>query len=101
MTRRFRPGTVRQASITYCAVLPVSLVLNEIVDPLIASWPRLAVLVFNATVLVAALNWLLLPALHAVTRGWATAPTGFEPPRQQEPGSATAEARPGDRVATS
>lgn len=62
-------------------VLPVSLVLNFVLAPLTDHWPRLAVVVFNAAVLVAALNWALLPALHQVTRGWATprAPTGTMP----------------------
>lgn len=67
----FRPGTWRQAVITYTAVLPVSLVLNFALTPITDNWPRLAVVIFNAAVLVAALNWVLLPALHHTTRGWA------------------------------
>lgn len=58
--------------ITYAGVLPVSLVLNTALAPLFDRWPRFAVVVVNAAILVAALNWILLPALHALTRGWAT-----------------------------
>ncbi|GIF13696.1 hypothetical protein [Actinoplanes teichomyceticus] len=71
MSRPWRAGTWRQAVITYSAVLPVSLVLHLVLGPLTAPWPRLSVIVVNAAVLVASLNWVLLPALHRVTRGWA------------------------------
>ena len=71
MRPAFRPATWRQAVITYTAVLPVSLVLNFAPIPITEHWPRLAVVVFNATILVATLNWALLPALHCLTRGWA------------------------------
>jgi antibiotic biosynthesis monooxygenase (ABM) superfamily enzyme len=70
----FRPGTWRQAVLTYSAVLPVSVVLNFLLAGLTGHWPRLAVVTFNAAVLVAALNWVLLPALQRITRGWAAPP---------------------------
>lgn len=71
MNRTFRPGTWRQAVLTFCAVLPMSLLLNFVVTPILAGWPKLALTVLNATLLVATLNWALLPALHYVTAGWA------------------------------
>ena len=71
MSRTFRPGTWRQAVLTFCAVLPMSLLLNFVVTPILAGWPKLALTVLNATLLVATLNWALLPALNYVTAGWA------------------------------
>lgn len=71
MNRTFRRGTWRQGLITFCAVLPVSLVLNLVLAPHLHSWPRPVVTVLNAAVLVATLNWILLPGLHYVTAGWA------------------------------
>lgn len=71
MSRTFRPGTWRQAVLTFCAVLPMSLLLNFVVTPTLAGWPKLALTVLNATLLVATLNWALLPALNYVTAGWA------------------------------
>jgi hypothetical protein len=52
-------------------------------------WPKLQLVVFNAAVLVAALNWALLPMLHWATRGWAVqaplvdATLGNHTPRRQ------------------
>lgn len=69
MSRTFRPGTWRQAVLTFCAVLPMSLLLNFVVTPILAGWPKLALTVLNATLLVATLNWALLPALNYVTAG--------------------------------
>lgn len=70
MRRRFRAGTWRQAAITYSAVLPVSLILNLAMSPMTTTWPRLVVVILNATILVVSLNWVLLPALHWATRDW-------------------------------
>jgi antibiotic biosynthesis monooxygenase (ABM) superfamily enzyme len=69
--RPLRTGSWRQAAITYSAVLPVSLVLNVVLAPITSPWPRLVVVIVNAAVLVASLNWALLPALHWITRDWA------------------------------
>ena len=49
----------------------MSVALNIGLDPLTNGWPRLATVVANATVLVASLTWVLLPALHWATGGWA------------------------------
>ncbi|MCS5498857.1 hypothetical protein NY547_16520 [Cnuibacter physcomitrellae] len=68
----FHPGTWRQALVTLSGVLPVSLVLNLVLAPLLAPFlPRLVILALNAALLVAALNWALLPGLHWATKGWA------------------------------
>lgn len=69
--RRFRCGSWRQAVVTLAGVLPMSVALNIGLDPLTSDWPRLATVVANATVLVASLTWVLLPALHWATGGWA------------------------------
>lgn len=69
--RRFRRGSWRQAVVTLAGVLPMSVALNIGLDPLTSDWPRLATVVANATVLVASLTWVLLPALHWATGGWA------------------------------
>jgi len=79
MRVRFRPGTWRQAVVTYAAVLPVSLVLNFAATPITDEWPRLDVVIVNAAILVTALNWALLPALHQLTRGWAVPSPTHEP----------------------
>lgn len=80
----FRPGTWRQAVVTYAGVLPVSLVLNFALAPISNTWPRLEVVIFNAALLVATLNWVLLPALHWATRGWA-APRMTNQPNTRAP----------------
>ncbi|GAA4178161.1 hypothetical protein [Gryllotalpicola koreensis] len=67
-----RIGTWRQGLLTFAGVLPVSLVLNLALAPLLAGLlPHLAIVAIDAAILVAALNWVLLPALHWVTNGWA------------------------------
>lgn len=73
MTRPgFRPGSWRQGLVTLAGVLPVSAALNLALAPALApSLPRPWVVVVNAALLVATLNWVLLPGLHWVTRGWA------------------------------
>jgi len=72
--QRFRTGSWRQALVTYAAVLPVSLLLNFVLNILTRDWPKLLVVVVNAAVLVALLNWGLLPLLSWVTRGCAVRP---------------------------
>lgn len=84
MRRHFRTGTWRQATITCCAVLPVSLVLNVTLEAVTAPWPRLVVVVLNALILVASLNWVLLPALHWLTRDWAARPRRGEEQESKE-----------------
>jgi antibiotic biosynthesis monooxygenase (ABM) superfamily enzyme len=85
----FRDGTWRRAIITYAAVLPLSLFLNFVFSHVTGHWPKLQLVVFNAAVLVAALNWALLPMLHWATRGWAVraplvdATLGNHTPRRQ------------------
>ena len=75
-----RLGTWKQGVITLSGVLPVSILLNRVLAPFLGGFlPPIAVISLDATLLVAALNWLLLPALHWVTNGWATRgrhPTG-------------------------
>lgn len=68
----FRAGTWRQALVTLAGVLPVSVVLNLVLAPALSPLlPKPGVVVVNAVLLVATLNWVLLPGLHWVTRGWA------------------------------
>jgi len=67
-----RLGTWRQGLLTFAGVLPVSLVVNLVLAPLLAGLlPRIAIIAIDAAILVAALNWALLPALHWATEGWA------------------------------
>lgn len=69
---RPRPGTWRGGLITLAGVLPVSLLLNFVLAPLVdRALPHLLTVCVNAVVLVAVLNWLLLPLLHWTTKGWA------------------------------
>ena len=71
-TKSLRLGTWRQGLLTFAGVLPVSLVLNLALAPILARLlPHTAIIAVNAAVLVAALNWALLPALHWATKGWA------------------------------
>lgn len=68
-----RPGRWRSGLITFSGVLPVSLLLNFGLIPLLSGLvPHLVVVVVNAAILVAVLNWVLLPLLHWATGGWAT-----------------------------
>lgn len=67
-----RPGTWRGALVTLAGVLPVSLLLNLVLAPLVdRALPHLLTVCVNAVLLVAVLNWLLLPLLHWTTKGWA------------------------------
>lgn len=67
-----RPGTWRGAVVTLAGVLPVSLLLNLVLAPLVdRALPHPLTVCVNAVLLVAALNWLLLPLLHWTTNGWA------------------------------
>lgn len=88
--RRFRRGSWRQAVVTLAGVLPMSVALNIGLDPLTNGWPRLATVVANATVLVASLTWVLLPALHWATGGWAV-PRPNPPAELAEPGREVAD----------
>ena len=67
-----RPGTWRGGLVTLAGVLPVSLLLNlglaPVADRLV---PHLVTVCHNAVLLVAVLNWVLLPLLHWTTKGWA------------------------------
>ncbi|UAJ79496.1 hypothetical protein IT072_20340 [Leifsonia sp. ZF2019] len=90
MTRTaFRPGTWRQGVATFSGVLPVSIVLNLVLAPFLSGLlPRAAVVVVDAAILVAALNWLVLPAIQWATNGWATRPRrGGEADARSRPGS--------------
>ena len=67
-----RPGTWRGALVTLAGVLPVSLLLNLVLAPLVdRALPHLLTVCANAVLLLAVLNWLLLPLLHWTTKGWA------------------------------
>jgi len=67
-----RIGTWRRGMLTFAGVLPVSLLLNLALAPLLTGLlPHIAIVVVNAGILVAALNWALLPLLHWATNGWA------------------------------
>jgi len=88
--RRFRRGSWRQAVVTLAGVLPMSVALNIGLDPLTNGWPRLATVVANATVLVASLTWVHLPALHWATGGWA-APRPTPSAERAEPGREVAD----------
>ncbi|WP_313546670.1 hypothetical protein [Leifsonia aquatica] len=67
-----RPGTWRGGVVTLAGVLPVSLLLNLILAPLADRLlPHPVTVCVNAILLVAVLNWLLLPLLHWTTKGWA------------------------------
>lgn len=67
-----RPGTWRGGLVTLAGVLPVSLLLNLGLAPALGRLlPHILVVGINAVVLVAVLNWLLLPLLHWTTKGWA------------------------------
>lgn len=68
----------------------MSVALNIGLDPLTNGWPRLATVVANATVLVASLTWVLLPALHWATGGWAV-PRPNPPAELAEPGREVAD----------
>jgi antibiotic biosynthesis monooxygenase (ABM) superfamily enzyme len=55
-------------------------VLNLALAPALAPLlPRPWVVVVNAALLVATLNWILLPGLHWLTRGWALRGHGTAP----------------------
>lgn len=72
MRPSLRPGTWRGAVVTLAGVLPVSLLLNLVIAPLLdRAVPHLLTVCLNAVLLVAVLNWLLLPLLHWTTKGWA------------------------------
>lgn len=71
----------------------MSLALNLGLTPLLSGLlPHHAVLVVNAAVLVAVLNWALLPVLHWITGGWAlrtpsTPDAGRRPHAPRDPGA--------------
>lgn len=67
-----RPGTWRGSLVTLAGVLPVSLLLNVGFAPLVDRLlPHLLTVCINAVLLVAVLNWALLPLLHWTTKEWA------------------------------
>ena len=82
-----RPGTWRSGLITFSGVLPVSVLLNVGLTPLLSgALPHLVLVVVNAAILVAVLNWVLLPLLHWATGGWAArTPSACTAGRTQSP----------------
>jgi antibiotic biosynthesis monooxygenase (ABM) superfamily enzyme len=82
--QRFRTESWRQALVTYAAVLPVSLLLNFALNIVTGDWPKLLVVVVNAAILVAVLNWGLLPLFSWFTRRWAARPPIIAVDRRSE-----------------
>ena len=88
MRPSFRGGSWRQGLITFAGVMPLSLVLNAFLAPVLSrSIPQPLVIVVNAALLVVVLNWAFLPLAQYLTRGWAS--------RRPDPESTSAEAPSG------
>jgi antibiotic biosynthesis monooxygenase (ABM) superfamily enzyme len=64
------PTKARQAVVTWCAALPVSILISLLVDPFLDGEPFLVQKVVFVTLLVVLLTWIVMPLISQIAAGF-------------------------------